>query len=63
MDNEKREMTGLQLKLRLNFTRDLSMDELSNIISSVIGECNFPSRTIVHLVHHLTPDACNPTTF
>ena len=51
------------VKLRLNFTRDLSLDELSKIISSVIRECNFPSRTIVHLVHHLIPDVGNPTTF
>ena len=56
-------MTDLQIKLRLKSTRDLSLDELSKIISSVIRQCNFPSRTSVHLVHHLFPDAGNPTTF
>ena len=56
-------MFPMGVKLRLNFTRDLSLDELSKIISSVIRECNFPSRTIVHLVHHLIPDVGNPTTF
>ena len=61
MENEKHEMTDLRIKLRLNFTRDLSLDELSKIISSVIRQCNFPSRTSVHLVHHLSPDVGNPT--